>query len=328
MKYKDYYELLGVERSATQDEIKRAYRKLARTYHPDLNKEAGAEDKFKEIGEANEVLGDPEKRAAYDQLGQNYQPGQDFQPPPNWDDGFEFSGGFDGTDPRARQHSDFFENLFGESYRQQASANQGPRFRAKGQDHHAKITIDLEDAIHGAKRTIAMKVPELTETGHVIVSERKLEVSIPKGIQEGKHIRLKGLGSAGLGGGKPGDLYLEVTFRSHPLYHAEGADLYLDLPITPWEAALGAKIQTPTPGGTVELNVPAGSRQGQKLRLKGRGLPATPPGNLFVVFQIALPPADNDKAKEIYKTMAKELDFNPRSHLLTDIKQEKSSHER
>ncbi|MBZ0100071.1 MAG: DnaJ domain-containing protein, partial [Taibaiella sp.] len=202
MKYKDYYALLGVEKSATQDEIKRAYRKLARTYHPDLNKDEGAEEKFKEISEANEVLGDPEKRAAYDQLGQGYRPGQDFQPPPNWDEGFEFSGGFDGKNARAQQFSDFFEDLFGEAYRQQSAPGAGARFHARGQDHHAKVLIDLEDAFHGAKRTVVLKVPELTESGHVAVKERKLEVTIPKGMLEGKHIRLKGQGAPGLGDGK------------------------------------------------------------------------------------------------------------------------------
>ncbi len=320
MKYKDYYQILGVEKSATQDEIKRAYRKLARTYHPDLNKDAGAEEKFKEIGEANEVLSDPEKRAAYDQLGQGYQSGQDFQPPPNWDEGFEFSSGQNRENMQEQQFSDFFSDLFGAAHRQQTDTGAG-QFSARGQDHHAKIIIDLEDAFQGAKHGIVLKVPELDQTGHLVVKDRKLEISIPKGILEGKHIRLKGQGSPGLGDGKTGDLYLEIAFKPHPLYHADGADLYIDLPVTPWEAALGAKVQVPTPGGAVDLTIPAASRQGGKLRLKGRGIPAKPVGDMYVVFQIALPPADNNKAKEIYETMARELDFDPRRSLKSGVRQ-------
>ena len=322
MEYKDYYALLGVEKSATQDEIKRAYRKLARNYHPDLNKDEAAEEKFKEIGEANEVLSDPEKRVAYDQLGKAYRPGQDFRPPPDWDAGFEFSGGSGSDGARAQHFSDFFESLFGDAYRQQRATDAKARFHARGQDHHAKVLIDLEDAIHGAKRTIVLKVPELTESGHLAVRDRKLEVTIPKGVREGQHIRLKGQGAPGLGDGRAGNLYIEITFKAHPVYQAQGVDLHLDLPVTPWEAALGGKVKVPTPGGVVDLNIPARSRQGRKLRLKGRGLPAKPPGDLYVTLQIALPPADSVKAKELYERMARELDFNPRKHLLRDIKKD------
>jgi curved DNA-binding protein len=321
MEYRDYYALLGVEKSATQDEIKRTYRKLARKYHPDLNKDEDAEEKFKEIGEANEVLSDPEKRAAYDQLGRAYRSGQDFQPPPDWDAGFEFSDGPASENAQGQDFSDFFESLFGEAYRQQRAADAKARFHARGQDHHAKVLIDLEDALHGAKRTIVLKVAELTEDGHLAVRERKLEVSIPKGVREGQYIRLKGQGAPGLGDGGAGDLYIEASFKAHPVYRADGADLYLDLPVTPWEAALGGKVKAPTPGGIVDLNVPASSRQGRKLRLKGRGLPAKPPGNLYVTLQIALPPADSAKAKDLYRKMARELGFNPREHLMRDIKQ-------
>ena len=175
--------------------------------------------------------------------------------------------------------------------------------------------MNLEDVFKGAKRKITLKVPELTDDGHVTVKHRVLEISIPKGLREGQSIRLKGQGSPGLGSGGNGDLYLEINFKPHPIYHAEGSDLYLDLPVTPWEAALGAKVKVPTPGGMVDLNIPKGSKQGSKLRLKGRGIAARTPGDLFAVLQIALPPADNDKAKEIYKTMARELDFDPRAHL-------------
>lgn len=320
MEYRDYYTLLGVEKSATQDEIKRAFRKLARKYHPDLNKDEDAEAKFKEIGEANEVLSDPEKRAAYDQLGQAYQPGQDFQPPPDWDAGFEFSDGPSRENAQTQDFSDFFETLFGQAYQQQRTADAKAHFHAKGQDHHAKVLIDLEDAFHGAKRTIVLKVPELTEDGHLTVRDRKLEVSIPKGVREGQHIRLKGQGAPGLGEGGAGDLYIEIALKPHPVYQAEGADLHLDLPVTPWEAALGGKVKVPTPDGIVDLKIPEGSRQGRKLRLKGRGFPAKPPGNLYANLQIALPPAGSAKAKELYNKMARELDFNPREHLMRDVK--------
>ena len=322
MEYRDYYALLGVEKSATQDEIKRAFRKLARKYHPDLNKDEDAEVKFKEISEANEVLSDPEKRAAYDQLGQAYRPGKDFQPPPDWDAGYEFSGRPASDGAQAQEFSDFFETLFGEAYQQQRATNAKARFHAKGQDHHAKVLIDLEDAFHGAKRTIVLKVPELTEDGHLAVRDRKLEVSIPQGVREGQHIRLRGQGAPGLGDGGAGDLYIEIALKPHPVYQAEGADLHLDLPITPWEAALGGKVKVPTPDGVVDLKIPAGSRQGRKLRLKGRGFPAKPPGDFYATLQIALPPADSAKAKELYKRMARELDFNPREHLMRDIKQD------
>ncbi len=319
MEYRDYYKILGVEKSATQDDIKRSYRKLARKYHPDLSKEEGSEDKFKEIGEANAVLSDPEKRAAYDQIGQGYQPGHEFRPPPDWDAGFEFSGS-DGVG--AHEFSDFFESLFGEAMRQQQGAESArARFRAKGEDHHAKVLIDLEDAFQGAKRTIALKLPELSENGHLAIRERKLEVSVPKGVRAGQHIRLKGQGATGLGGGEQGDLYLEIVFRSHPVYTAEGSDLYLNLPVAPWEAALGAKVKVPTPGGVVDLNIPADSRQGRKLRLKGRGLPAKPPGDLYVILQIVLPAADSDAAKKIYEQMANELDFDPRKNLMRGTEQ-------
>ena len=320
MEYKDYYDIIGVEKTATADEIKKAYRKLARKYHPDLNKDKEAEEKFKEIGEANDVLSDPEKRAAYDELGQNYQAGQDFRPPPNWDQDFEFSGRPSGPNAQPEDFSDFFDDLFAKAQRQQHGTQQqgGHRqadFNAKGQDHHARIIIDLDDSFTGAKRQITLKVPEFAPDGHVQLKHRTLDVSIPKGVREGQNIRLKKQGAPGYGKGEPGDLFLEISFKPHKFYHAEGVDLYLDLPVTPWEAALGGKIKVPTPGGVVDLNIPANSKQGRKLRLKGRGIPAKVPGDLFVVLQIALPPANDEKAKEIYETMAKELDFNPRSHL-------------
>lgn len=330
MDYKNYYEILGIEKSAAADEIKKAYRKLARKYHPDLNKEAGAEDKFKEIGEANEVLSDPEKRAAYDQLGKSYRPGQDFQPPPNWDAGYEFTGGgFGAGDQRGahqtyyrrgaagEDHSDFFENLFGEAYRQQRQAEAEARRNQRGQDHHAKILIDIEDAFNGAKRSLSLKMPELTADGHVSLKERKLDVSIPKGVKEGQNIRLKGQGAPGAGKGGSGDLFLEIAFNPHKIFHVQGLDLYVDLPVAPWEAALGSKVKVPTASGLVDLTLPAGSKQGTKLRLKGKGLPAKVAGDLYVVLQIALPPADDEQAKTLYRSMADGFNFDPRAGLFS-----------
>ncbi len=313
MEFKDYYKIMGVARDATQDEIKRAYRLLARKFHPDVSKESDAEARFKEVGEANEVLKDPEKRAAYDKLGANWKAGQDFSPPPDWNSGFEFSGGgFTGGD--AAQFSDFFESLYGRDF----SAGRGHRapFQAKGEDHHARVLIDLDDAYNGAIRTITLQVPEVDAQGRVAMRERKLNVTIPRGIRAGQHIRLAGQGAPGPGLGKSGDLYLEIEFRAHSFYRVEKHDVYLDLPVAPWEAALGAALNVPTPGGMVELKIPAGAAAGNKLRLKGRGIPASTPGDFYAVLKIALPPADDDAAKEIYRNMAAQFkSFNPRSKL-------------
>jgi len=312
MEFKDYYEIMGVDRNATQDEIKRAYRKLARKYHPDVSKEPDAEARFKEIGEAYEVLKDPEKRAAYDRLGANWKAGQEFHPPPGWDAGFEFSGGgFTGGDTSA--FSDFFEALFGRDFG--GAARGRTAYRARGEDHHARILIDLEDAFHGANRTITLRVPEVDAQGHLHTRERSLKVHIPRGIRQGQRIRLAGQGAPGIGGAPAGDLYLEVEFKPHPFYRIEGRDLYLDLPIAPWEAALGAKVKVPTPGGVVDLKIPPNSRSGRKLRLKGRGIPDSPAGDLYVVLQIVTPPAESEKAKALYRQMERELKFNPRARL-------------
>jgi curved DNA-binding protein len=315
MEYKDYYQIMGVARDATQDEIRRAYRKLARKYHPDVSKEPDAEERFKAIGEANEVLKDPEKRAAYDQLGKQWKAGQDFRPPPDWDAGFEFRGG-GYTAGDAGAYSDFFEELFGRGFARGAAGAQGRSgFRMRGEDHHARVLIDLEDSFSGATRSISLRVPELTEDGHVVTRDRTLSVRIPKGIRPGQQIRLAGQGGAGLGGAEAGDLYLEVEIREHPLYRVDSADIYLDLPVTPWEAALGASVKVPTPSGSIDLKIPANSRQGSKLRLKGRGLPGKQPGDMYVVLQLTLPPADSDAARALYRQMQEQLGFNPRATL-------------
>lgn len=308
MEYKDYYKTLGVERTATADEIKKAYRKLARTYHPDVSKEANAEARFKEIGEAYEVLQDTEKRAAYDQLGNRWQEGQEFTPPPDWGAGFEFTQGRAST-TEAADFSDFFASLFGNFSRQAAAG------RFHGEDHHAKIVIPLEDAFQGATRTITLRAPQLDAQGRVVLREHTLNVRIPKGIRDGQLIRLAGQGAPGAGGAPGGDLYLEVHFDPHALYRVEGHDLSLTLPLTPWEAALGATVKAPTPTGVVEVKIPAGSQSGRKLRLKGRGIPGEPPGNLYLVLDVVLPVADTERSQELYRTMAQELAFNPRRAL-------------
>ncbi len=313
MKFKDYYEVMGIKRDATQDDIKRVYRKLARKYHPDVSKETDAEARFKELGEAYEVLKDPEKRVAYDELGANWKGGQDFRPPPGWDDGFEFRGRGEGagfTD----ENSDFFETLFGRANAGAGRAQRGG-FQMQGEDHHAKVLIDLEDAYTGPTRTITLKMPQVDAQGHVVAKERVLNVAIPKGIRAGQHIRLAGQGGPGLGAGRAGDLYLQVELRPHRLYRADGRDIYLDFPVAPWEAALGASVQAPTPEGTVGLKIPPKSRGGTKLRLKGRGLPGNPAGDLYVVLQIALPPAETDAAVNAYRKMAEDLPFDPRAEM-------------
>ncbi len=305
MQFKDYYQTLGVARDASADDIKHAYRRLARKHHPDLNKEAGAEARFKEIGEAYEVLKDPEKRAAYDDVGKRWQPGAE-QPPPGWDSGYEFRGGeadFGGFG----EHSDFFEALFGRA-RAQARHRTPPR----AQDHHAKVLIDLADAYRGAQRGIRLQVPTLDAQGRVSLSERTLDVAIPPGVREGQHLRLAGQGAPGFDGAPPGDLYLEINFRPHPRYRVDGRDVYLDLAVAPWEAALGATVDAPLPDGSVQLTVPAGSAQGRKLRLKGKGIPGKTPGDLYVVLQIAMPPAPDAAQRKAWGELARLHDFNPR----------------
>jgi len=321
MEFKDYYATLGVARTATQEEIKRAYRKLARKYHPDVSKEPNAEARFKDVAEAHEALIDVERRAAYDDIAQRHASGRPFEPPPGWDSGFEFSGrgpqeapGRHADSADGRDFSAFFESLFGRAgseglRRQAASAMQG-------QDHHAKVSIDLMDACHGARRTISLQRPVVDASGQATLQAHQLEVGIPKGVREGQHLRLAGQGSPGQGGAPAGDLYLEIHVLPHPLFRLDGADLHLDLPVAPWEAALGASITVPTPDGRVELSVPAGSSQGRRLRLKGRGLPGTPPGDLYAVLSVALPPALTEAHKQAYAAFSGAFPaFHPRTAL-------------
>ncbi|MGO8857140.1 MAG: DnaJ C-terminal domain-containing protein [Steroidobacteraceae bacterium] len=313
MEFKDYYKVMGVARDATEAQIKQAYRKLARKYHPDVSKEKDAEARFKELGEAYEVLKSPEKRAAYDQLGQGPRPGENFTPPPDWGAGFEFSGAGNAD------YSDFFESLFGAAggrgRRSQRGFDTGRGGAERGQDHHAKIMLDLEASLHGGSRTITLRVPEIDAQGRLVSKDRVLNVQVPKGILPGQTIRLAGQGASAGAEGTAGDLFIEVEFQPHALYRVDGRDLYLDLPVAPWEAALGATVKTPTPGGAVDLKIPAGSHAGTKLRLKGRGIPASTPGDFYVVLQIALPAAGDEQAKAAYRAMADALPFNPRASL-------------
>jgi curved DNA-binding protein len=323
MEFRDYYEVMGVARDATQDEIKRAYRKLARKYHPDVSEAEDAEARFKEVGEAYEVLKDPEKRAAYDQLGANWKSGQEFRPPPGWDEGFEFSGRGDSGDGFAgyggvggEQFSDFFEQLFRQR-RGQGPFRTGGRqeYQMQGEDRHARVAIDIRDSYTGATRSITLHAPEVSDSGHVITREKTLNVKIPQGIRDGQKIRLAGQGGPGMGKGKPGDLFLEVEFRPDKRYRAEGGNVYLTLPVTPWEAALGAKVTVPIPSGNVELTIPAGTKQGGKMRLKGKGLPGKQPGDLYVVVDVQLPPADTEAARALYRQMADQMPFDPRADM-------------
>jgi curved DNA-binding protein len=314
MDFQDYYKTMGVARDATQDEIKRAYRKLARKYHPDVSEEPEAEDRFKAVGEAYEVLKDTEKRAAYDQLGSQYKAGQDFRPPPDWGQNFEFRGGASDFDGGGADFSDFFSSLFGQM------GGGGPRqpggrggFRMQGEDHHAKISIDVPDSYSGVTRGISLRMPEVTPDGHVMTRDRTLNVKIPKGVQPGQRIRLSGQGGPGAGDGKSGDLYLEIEFNTGGQYRVEDNDVSITLPVAPWEAALGATVTVPIPSGSVDLKIPAGSGQGNRLRLKGKGLPTKTPGDFYVELKIVLPPADSDEAKALYEKMKDDLPFDPRA---------------
>ncbi len=314
MEYKDYYKIMGVPRDASQEEIKRAYRKLARKYHPDVSKDPDAEEKFKELGEAYEALKDPKKRQAYNQLGQRWQHGQEFRPPPGWASGFDF----DTSDFAAASRSpfsDFFESLFGQ-FRPDYSERRN-EFRIRGEDLHARLLISLEEAYRGTTRTVSLNVPNFDDHGRSTLEKRTLKVGIPKGIKRGQRIRLTGEGGRGSGSGAPaGDLYLEVDYIPHRLFTVEGRDVFLQLPVTPWEAALGATVTVPTLSGIVEMKVPPESQSGRKLRLKGKGLPGTPSGDQFVLLQIETPPADTDAARRAYQRLAEAAPFNPRARLL------------
>jgi curved DNA-binding protein len=319
MQYKDYYQILGVPRTASEADIKKAYRRLARKYHPDVSKEANAEEQFKAVAEAYEVLHDPEKRSAYDQLGANWRAGQEFRPPPDWQAGQPFrGGGFGGGAAGAGaggSFSDFFESLFGNLGGLGGLGGRRGGFQQAGEDQHLRIELTLEEAYRGGSRNLRLQQRPAAPAGHAAGHRKALNVKIPPGVSDGQKIRLSGQGGAGLGGGPSGDLYLEVAIKPHPLYQVQGRDLILELPLAPWEAALGAQVEVPTLGGKVSLAIPANAQNGQKLRLRGRGLQGEPPGDQYVVLRIVNPPADSPPARALFQRMAQELPFNPRAHL-------------
>ncbi|HCA27999.1 MAG TPA: hypothetical protein DEP05_10260 [Betaproteobacteria bacterium] len=304
MKYKDYYQVLGIERNATAEDIKRAYRWLARKYHPDVSKEADAEERFKEVGEAYEVLKDPEKRAAYNDLG-NYRAGQEFRPPPDWGSraGHDFGG-------RQADFSDFFAEMFGGH-----PAGQG--FAARGQDFEATVEIALEQALHATETTLRFDMPQWDKrSGHMRRTPREIKVRIPRGATDGQKLRVPGKGGKGMNGAPDGDLYLRIVLRPHPLFKPSGHDLYLEVPVAPWEAALGAAIEVPTLEGRARIKIHPGAKAGQKLRLAGKGLPKSGHGHgdLYAVLQVVSPAVLNEREKSLFEALAKTSMFNPRRH--------------
>lgn len=309
MEFRDYYHTLGVEQDAGADEIKKAFRRLARKYHPDVSKEENAELRMKEVNEAYAVLSDPDKRAAYDQLGRGYHAGQDFRPPPDWDTGFEFRT-HDFSSAETADFSDFFSEIFG---RMGGGAFRGAHRTARGEDHQARVQLELEDAFRGAVRQITLRVPTVAADGRVALTNRTLNVKIPKGVREGQVIRLGGQGAPGIAGGPAGDLLLEIHFSPSSRFRVEGRDLHMVLPVAPWEAVLGAVVTVELPGGSEKIRIPEGAQSGRQLRVRGKGIPGEPPGDLLLEIQVVLPPANTPEAREFYQGMAREFAFDPRS---------------
>ncbi|OGV27532.1 MAG: cytochrome C biogenesis protein [Legionellales bacterium RIFCSPHIGHO2_12_FULL_37_14] len=296
-KARDYYDVMGLTKGASDKDIKMAYRRLARKYHPDINKEPDAEEKFKELGQAYEVLKDPKKRAEYDQFGQQEQfSGQEGNPFYSY------------TNQSARGSSPFDEDLlsslFGFGRHKQA--------QMKGEDYNANITLSLDEAYKGTTRQVEIPYPHVNAQGEKVVNTETLQVKIPPGIVAGHKIRLLGKGGPSYNNGPNGNLYLTVHFHQHPYFDVKEKDIYLTLPITPWEAALGASVKVPTLGGRVDLKIPAGSQTGQQLRLKGRGLPGKVAGDQLVLLKVVVPLAKDEHAKKLYEQMQRDLQFNPR----------------
>ena len=312
MKFKDYYETLGVSRAADADELRQAYRRLARKYHPDVSSEADAEERFKEIGEAYEVLKDPKKRAAYDNLGGGWSEGQDFSPPPQWSSFFR-DGGRSG-EVEFGEFSDFFQSLF---ERDEAGLGNVRRADMPGADAQYAIEVSLEDACSGGERVLRLK--PLSSPGGA-ARNRTLKVKIPPGVTNGQHIRLAGQGSPGPGG-RRGDLFLVVRLQPHSLFTFSGRDVHLRLPIAPWEAALGATTKVPTPSGAVDLQIPPGSDTGRRLRLRGRGLGRNPEGDQYIELVVHTPPARSAEDEALYRKLAQQMNFNPRAKLTAAMSQ-------
>ncbi len=314
MKYRDYYATLGVEPSASAEEIRKAYRRLARQYHPDVSKEAGAEDRFKEVSEAYQTLSDPEKREAYDQLGR-HRPGEDVQPGPEWDTHYWQEGVAEDVDL-----ADLLEQIgFQRAARRRAAAGESPRAR-RGQDYEIATSLTLEDAVRGKDITVEFSVPELGAEGRMRRTTKTARIRVPKGVSDGERLRVPGKGAPGLGEGKPGDLYLDIRLERHPLFQVVGHDLYLELPIAPWEAVLGAQVELPSLEGPLTVTIPAGARSGQKLRLAGKGLPrrSDGAGDLYGVLQIVTPTVLSETETALFRELAASSTFDPRAHLLGD----------
>ena len=314
MKYRDYYATLGVEPTATADEIRKAYRRLARKYHPDVSKEEGAEERFKEVSEAYDTLSDKDKREAYDQLGR-HRPGEDFQPSPEWDSRFWQEGVVEDLDL-----ADLLRQIgLHHAARHQAAAGEGASSR-RGQDYEIATSLSLEDAARGKDIAVEFSVPELGADGRVQRHAKTARIRVPKGVSDGERLRVPGKGGPGVGGGKPGDLYLDIRLERHPLFQVAGHDLYLELPIAPWEAVLGARVELPSLEGPLTVTVPPGARSGQKLRLAGKGLPRRTEGagDLYGVLQIVTPTVLSEKEKDLFRELAATSTFDPRAHLLGD----------
>jgi curved DNA-binding protein len=303
MEFKDYYKIMEVAENASSDEIKKSYRKLARKYHPDVSKEPGAEERFKEVGEAYEVLKDPQKRGEYDGLRKaGYTGGQQFRPPPGWESSF---GVHTDSDMEGGDFSDFFETLFGRRRTGPGGARGRPAQRGRDLRYH--LDISLEDAWSGVTRTLQLTQPE--------GGSRTLNVKIPAGVQDGQQIRLKGQGGPGYGAGPAGDLFLEITLVPHRYFKVDGKDVTLELPVAPWELQSGKSVNIPTLGGTVSMKLPASTRAGQRMRLAGKGLPGRVPGDQYVIIKLVMPEELSPRARELLDELASETDFDPRKAL-------------
>lgn len=308
MKYKDYYATLGLKRGATDEEIKKAYRRLARKYHPDLSKEPKAKEQFQEVSEAYETLKDAEKRAAYESLG-SFRPGQDFQPPPDWQERYSAGGGedFGGIDL-----SDLFASLGGA----RGHGFHGHDLPIPGEDFEVTVHIGLDEAMHGSEVALELSMREIRPDGHIERVPKSIRARIPAGVTDGQKLRLRGKGGAGINGGRAGDLYLNIALHPHPLFRVSGHDIYLEVPVTPWEAALGADIEIPTLTGHVKMKISAGSKAGQRLRLAGKGMPKPhgAAGDLYAVLSIAVPSMLSESERKLFEELRAASRFNPRGH--------------
>lgn len=314
MQYKDYYAALGVAREATEEQIKQAYRKLARKYHPDVSKEPDAEAKFKEVAEAYQTLKDPQKRAAYDQLGK-HRPGEEFRPPPDWQQHWQGAFGEGASFAEQVDLADLFAHLSGGGFGRGGGAH--ARMSMPGRDFEVAVPITIEEAYSGTQIDLDLAMPEYDEQGRVRQVPQAFRARIPKGATQGQRLRLAGKGGRGFNGGRNGDLYLDISLRPHPVYRANGHDLYLDLPLAPWEAVLGTAVEVPTPGGAVRLKVRPGTQAAQQLRLPGRGLPRPrgEPGDLYAIVSIVVPREASEREKALYRELGEASSFNPRAQL-------------